>query len=202
MPRYKDQEREKTIGKTRRLLLEAAGREFANQGYDGAKVDHISKAAGFAKGTIYNYFPSKRALMLALIQETAHKHCEMIAEAVLQEQDAVRRLEQFFAAGWSFVAKQLDSGRVMISALYGSDLEFKQALAEGYRPMFELVSVDILSYGMAQGVFREVDVSATTGIIMNLYLALASHADDEGRIMIESEQASDFVKHALGSGSS
>jgi AcrR family transcriptional regulator len=201
MPRYRDDEREEATEGTRRLLLKAAAHEFAHEGYDGAKIDQISKSAGFAKGTIYNYFPSKRALMLALIQETAQTHCEMIAGVVLQEQDAIRRIEQFFAAGWSFVAEHLDPGRVMISALYGSDLEFKQALGQGYRPLFELVSVDILMHGIAQGVFREVDVPATTGIIMNLYLALASHADDEGRILIEAEQASDFVKHALSLGS-
>ena len=44
----------------RRKLLEAATAEFAAKGFDGARVDDISLAAGLGKGTIYNYFESKQ----------------------------------------------------------------------------------------------------------------------------------------------
>jgi AcrR family transcriptional regulator len=55
-----------------RLKLQStAAEEFALSGYDGANINTISIHAGFAKGTIYNYFPSKRALLLALIDTTA-----------------------------------------------------------------------------------------------------------------------------------
>ena len=61
-----------------------------------AYVSTASKAAGFAKGTIYNYFPSKRALMLALIEETAAYHLDYITTRVLEEDHPARRLERFF----------------------------------------------------------------------------------------------------------
>jgi AcrR family transcriptional regulator len=44
---------------TRASLLEAAAEEFGRVGLERASVDAISLAAGFAKGTIYNYFSSK-----------------------------------------------------------------------------------------------------------------------------------------------
>jgi AcrR family transcriptional regulator len=44
---------------TRARLLTAAAAEFARAGFERASVDAISLAAGYAKGTIYNYFPSK-----------------------------------------------------------------------------------------------------------------------------------------------
>jgi AcrR family transcriptional regulator len=198
MPRYKETERERATGETRRLLLEAAAHEFARRGYDVAKVDDISKSAGFAKGTIYNYFPSKRALMLELIRETAQMHFEMIAAIVLQEANAIRRLERFFEAGWSFVVDHLHQGRVLVNTLYGSDMEFKQALWQAYQPMFELVNKDIIEQGLAKGLFRDVDALTTARLIMNLYLAVASQADDHGRIWIDAKQVSDFVFHALG----
>jgi AcrR family transcriptional regulator len=34
-------------------------------------VNRISVAAGLAKGTIYNYFPSKRELFLAVVEEAS-----------------------------------------------------------------------------------------------------------------------------------
>src|SRR5262249_39272599 len=56
---------------TRARLLAAAAREFARAGLERANIDAISLAAGYAKGTIYNYFPSKEALFLAVVEEAS-----------------------------------------------------------------------------------------------------------------------------------
>ena len=56
---------------TRLQLLTAAAEEFARAGFERASVDAISLAAGYAKGTIYNYFPSKEELFLAVVEEAA-----------------------------------------------------------------------------------------------------------------------------------
>ena len=125
MPRFKDAEKEQIQHQTRQLLLQAAGEEFARQGYDGANVNRISRAAGFAKGTIYNYFPSKRALMLALIDEIAASHHQFVAEQVRQEEDPARRLERFFEAGAEWIVHHLPQGKVMLTMLNGPDDEFK-----------------------------------------------------------------------------
>src|SRR5215472_492278 len=54
---------------TRGKLLAAAAEEFARAGFERANIDAISLAAGYSKGTIYNYFPSKDELFLAVVQE-------------------------------------------------------------------------------------------------------------------------------------
>jgi AcrR family transcriptional regulator len=54
---------------TRARLLAAAAEEFGRVGLARANVDAISLAAGYAKGTIYNYFPSKEDLFLAVVEE-------------------------------------------------------------------------------------------------------------------------------------
>jgi TetR/AcrR family transcriptional repressor of mexJK operon len=43
-------------------LIEAAAAEFCRDGFRGASVDRIAAAAGVAKQTLYNHFPSKEAL--------------------------------------------------------------------------------------------------------------------------------------------
>ena len=103
MPRYKTTERDTARTETRTLLLEAAVAAFAQEGYAGANVNQISKAAGFAKGTIYNYFESKRALMHALIEEIATQHLQFIKERVIQENAPDKRLAKFWEAGFEFV---------------------------------------------------------------------------------------------------
>ena len=124
MARHKETERKQIKSETRRKLLQAAADEIASLGYDGANINRISEAAGYAKGTIYNYFSSKRELMLALIDQTGEEHFEFIKERVEQEQDPVRRLECFFEAGSIYVEHNLARGRVMIGAVYGHDEEF------------------------------------------------------------------------------
>jgi AcrR family transcriptional regulator len=57
--------------RTRERLLAAAAQEFARAGFERASVDAISLAAGYAKGTIYNYFPSKEDLFLAVVEEAS-----------------------------------------------------------------------------------------------------------------------------------
>jgi AcrR family transcriptional regulator len=197
MPRYKKSEREKALSDTRRLLLQAAAGEFARLGYSGANVDHISKSAGFAKGTIYNYFESKRALMLALIQEFSSAHYDYIAGQVLQEPQASQRVKRFFQAGYAFVETHLSQGRVMVNNLYGPEAEFKQEMYQAYLPMFELVGRDIIALGISQGVFRQVEPASTAGMVMSIYLGMASQINEEGKPWIPASQVADFVLHAL-----
>ena len=197
MPRHKDAERNEVMSETRRLLLDAATAEFAREGYDGANINRISRAAGFAKGTIYNYFPSKRALMLSLIDEIAASHHRFVAEQVWQEDDAVRRLQRFFQAGLAWITHSLPQGRVMLAMLNGPDVEFKGRMAQGYQPMHQLIIADILTPGMAQGVFRPVDPAATAGLLMMLYLGIGSSVDERGRSRLEAEWIADFVLAGL-----
>jgi len=51
---------------TRRNLLEAATREFAEYGLAGARVDRIAAASGASKVMIYTYFGNKEALFDAV----------------------------------------------------------------------------------------------------------------------------------------
>jgi AcrR family transcriptional regulator len=47
-------------------ILDAAMAEFAEHGYDAARLDRVAQRAGIAKGTIYLYFSSKEALFEAV----------------------------------------------------------------------------------------------------------------------------------------
>jgi AcrR family transcriptional regulator len=197
MPRHKDAERNQVMSETRRLLLDAATSEFARDGYNGANINCISKAAGFAKGTIYNYFPSKRALMLSLIDEIAASHHRFVAEQVWQEEEPVHRLQRFFQAGVDWIIGYLAQGRVMLTVLNGPDAEFKRRMAQGYQPMHQLLIEDILLPGMERGLFRQLDPGETAGLLMTLYLGIGSTVDEEGRSRLAPEWISEFVLGGL-----
>ncbi len=198
MPRYRKTDRQEIMGRTRQLLLQAATTEFAREGYARANINRISRAAGFAKGTIYNYFPSKRALMLALIDEIARAHFDSVSQHVVQENDPTRRLERFFEAGFAWVTGSLDRARVMITTLNGPDLEFKLHMYEAYQPMFQLVGSDIIAAGMERGTFRQVDPVAAARLLMTIYLGVCSQLNEEGRLWFSPEQVTDLLLDGLG----
>ena len=53
----------------RRALLEAGKTEFANYGYDGARLERIAAKAGCAKRMLYYYFGNKKDVYLAVIEQ-------------------------------------------------------------------------------------------------------------------------------------
>jgi AcrR family transcriptional regulator len=197
MPRHKDTERDKVMSETRRMLLEAATAEFAREGYNGANINRISRSAGFAKGTIYNYFPSKRALMLALIDLIAASHHQYMVEQVQQEEDPVGRLQRFFEAGLEWIVHNLSQGRVMLTMLNGPDAEFKLRMWQGYQPMHQLLIADILVPGMELGLFRQLDPAATAGLLMTLYLGIGAAVNEEGRSQLSADWIAGFVLEGL-----
>lgn len=197
MARYKEAERKTIKSTTRNQLLDAAAVEFAREGYNGANINRISLSAGFAKGTIYNYFPSKRDLVLALIDEIAADHVETVIATARPVTHPEERLIAFFTAGFRYVETHLDQAQVMINMLYGYDTELKNRLYAAYLPLFQFVGEEIIGQGVIDGDFRPVDPQAMANLLMTIYLGTASQLSETGRIWLDPHQVADFVLHAL-----
>ena len=181
MVRLKQGEHKQMMEQTRQRLLDAAAAEFARTGYPGANINTISTAAGYAKGTIYNYFPSKKALLLALIDVTAQEHLDFMLERSRPETDPRRRLERFFQAGFEFVALYLSRARVIFNSLNGSDETLKAHVYEVYQPLIQYLAEGILAPGIQQGVFRPVEPGPTALLLMTIYMGTSSQHDAQGQ---------------------
>lgn len=69
-------------------ILLAAERVFSRRGYDRATTREIAAEAGISEGSLYRYFASKRAILLALIDRVAEswrQDIERIAADTLEE---------------------------------------------------------------------------------------------------------------------
>ncbi|SES04906.1 DNA-binding transcriptional regulator, AcrR family [Tranquillimonas rosea] len=67
-------------------VLEGAREVFLNDGFEGASVDDIAKAACVSKATLYSYFPDKRLLFT----EVAKCECRRQAEEAVTRIDMSR----------------------------------------------------------------------------------------------------------------
>jgi AcrR family transcriptional regulator len=65
MPRLSETEKDAR----RRRVLDGARRCFARHGYEGATVVRLEHEIGLSRGAIFNWFPSKQELFLALAAE-------------------------------------------------------------------------------------------------------------------------------------
>jgi AcrR family transcriptional regulator len=77
--------RERKKQETRQRLLEIALRLFREQGYDVTSIEQITKAADVAKGTFFNYFETKEAILPAL----AEWRLRQLEQALTPEQDGL-----------------------------------------------------------------------------------------------------------------
>ena len=60
---------QKRVADRRRSIIEAAGRLFAENGYESTTMQQIVKEAGTSIGNMYFYFPNKEELMKSMIEE-------------------------------------------------------------------------------------------------------------------------------------
>jgi AcrR family transcriptional regulator len=55
---------------TRRKILEAAQELFRSTGFEATTTRDIARTAGIATGTLFNYFPTKEAIVVALVMDS------------------------------------------------------------------------------------------------------------------------------------
>jgi len=55
--------------KTRRRIVECARKLFSDNGFEQTTTRDIAEAAGIAAGTMFNYFPTKEALAMTIVDE-------------------------------------------------------------------------------------------------------------------------------------
>jgi len=87
----------------RHQLLGAALEIFVAQGYHAAAMDDIAERAGVSKPVLYQHFPSKLELYLALLDQHADAMVAAVREALASTTDNKQRVAATIAAYFRFV---------------------------------------------------------------------------------------------------
>src|SRR3712207_2738470 len=91
--------------KARRAQLLAAARDvFVSKGYVAASVDEVAERAGVSKPVVYQHFPGKLELYLALIDSSATELVAAVQRALDSTHDNRLRVEATMSAYYAFVA--------------------------------------------------------------------------------------------------
>jgi AcrR family transcriptional regulator len=88
-------------------LLEATTRILIKEGYDRASTNRIAEVAGVSIGSLYQYFPSKEALVAAVVERHSQELSNVTRNALLKV--AARPIE---VAAREFVSVAIEAHRV------------------------------------------------------------------------------------------
>lgn len=146
--------REQQKERRRRQIFEAALRLFREQGFDRTTVEEIAAAADIAKGTFFNYFPTKEAVLLHLNDMQVAR-----LRAVVEETPgfATMASREQIATIFSALAAGVELQRDLVPLLIAEVLKRRLVLQENERMIdadFEQFLATIVAGGQARGELR------------------------------------------------
>ncbi len=110
----------------RAQLLAAARGVFVAAGYHAAAMDDIAEQAGISKPVLYQHFPSKLELYLALLEEQAAELVDRVRGAMTSTTDNRLRVHNAMAAYFDYVDADGEAFRL----IFESDLRNQPEVAK------------------------------------------------------------------------
>jgi AcrR family transcriptional regulator len=104
----------------RKQLLAAAQQVFVANGYHAAAMDDIAERAGVSKPVLYQHFPGKLELYLALLDAQAEALADTVAQALESTSDNRERVHGVLTAYFRFVDR--DDGDGAFRLIFETDL--------------------------------------------------------------------------------
>ena len=164
----KTRRRTRSPDQTREALLRAAVAEFAREGYGGARVDRISKAAKSNDRMLYYYFKSKEKLFHQVIE---HCYADLVAREEALDLDFSRPREAL-AALVAFIWKYYWEHPELLSILASENLFKGRHVKNNIRRSFANMQLGMLDRVLASGV--ECGEFRSDCDRFNLYLSILS----------------------------
>lgn len=115
-------------GDRRAQLLGAARVVFVEQGYHAAAMESIAEQAGVSKPVLYQHFPSKLELYLALLSQSADEMVELVRTALAATDDNQDRVHRTIEAYYDFVADNDRAFRLIFESDLRSEPEVQRVV--------------------------------------------------------------------------
>jgi AcrR family transcriptional regulator len=157
------------IDRRRAEILAAAARIFAEKGYANTTTREIAGAADMAEGTLYNYFASKREILLAIAQETeAPMETAVMATEHIRDREAVVALVE---GALDIQETQVHFWRSLLAEAWVDDAILQQFVAIRLQRTHRRLTAFIAEQ-VVDGALRSVDPSLTAQLIMGMFVAV------------------------------
>lgn len=165
---------------TRRALIAAARRQFAEKGYSATNTPDIVEEAGVTRGALYHHFSDKQALFEAVVEEEHALLALAINEAGGGE-DEPAPVRALIEGGDAYLAAMQDEGRRRL-LLIDAPAVLEREKLERINARFGLRTlVEGVSAAMAAGAIRELPIVPLAQLLDALFDRAALAPADELR---------------------
>jgi len=179
----------------RRIILDAAVRVFARQGFHTCRVSDIADEAGVAYGLVYHYFQSKDEVLDTLFLERWNVMLEAIRETDAQAIAAREKLHHIASFIVESYRHDPDLMKVIIVEVTRAANSFGQVhlekISEAYRQIAGIVEQAQTSGEFREGISPEFAAMAFYGAIEQVLTGWIFGTLDEGDEAYE--RAKDYV---------
>jgi AcrR family transcriptional regulator len=167
--------RRRMRGPARRAqIIEAATAVFASSGYGATGMAQIAEAAGVTRTVLYDHFPSKKALFLAVLEERNAVFLGHVGAQITAEGSAEERMRATMDSVFAFAERHPDTWRLLFgNATHGDpdvDAAWREVAGRRLRAVAALLGEDARAAGIQTGTARaeimiQMLVSALSGAV-------------------------------------
>jgi len=144
--------------RSRNAILQAAIREFAQQGIAGARTDAIARAARVNKALLYYYFEDKESLYGAALDHIFYQLRGHMMEVLDRDLPPGEKMLAYVATYFDFIASHNFNRNLvqmeMMRAGHGSP-HLRRIAKEYFQPLFKRLG-EVIRQGIELGEFRPV----------------------------------------------
>lgn len=159
--------RQQKKNELKELIFSTSLELFKEKGYEAVSVDEITQACGIAKGTFYNYFPKKEAILLHL----GNSQMEAMLQTIEQQSSisSVKdRLYAIFNELFAYIAENRNLVKIVMFELIRSQVMLEQESAQIQKFQFALTHV--IKEGIERGEMKEsVEPTGVADTMVALY---------------------------------
>ena len=177
--------RERKKDETRERIVGAAIRLFMKKGFESTTVDEIAEAADVAKGTFFNYFPRKEAVLDALGEQVVHEMEEVTRGLLAQPGTASDKIHRFAGEITRRHSSNRELSRVFVQRMLSKLQEPTHSTATRIRELLR----SLIEQGQAAGEIRPLDASRASAVIQGAAIGtlLAWFSRESGAFDLETE---------------
>jgi len=146
-------------------ILHAAFETFMEKGFHDTKMEEIAQKAGIGKGTIYEYFTSKKDLFCGMVKSIMTWYCNSLETAIINGKDFNDKIDNMMKLHMEFAAQANNLLKVMTHNFVHISSELNRWMMDIRRKMISMVE-EVFCQGIREGKIRQVDVHLVALLFM------------------------------------
>ncbi len=159
--------RDRRIDRQRKQIMDAAAHVFAEKGYAATTTKDIALAADLGESTLYNYFESKRDILLAIAAYQAGLLDEVFKKA--ENIETRQQMVEYFTTAMDILLAQSHYIRALIGEAWVNDDILNSHLVGRLSEISQFLEAFIRAK-IASGVFRPFDARLGARMVISVFL--------------------------------